>query len=202
MRESTARPVFERIESIANSQIIPNYFEVFDTTTSDGDAETALRNRIERDDRYLLVCDEDKQVRTVESTEFLYQTTEVLGFAFFGKYSAEEMDQYTAVPISDVYDTDDFPAINLRNLTIRESSQGTSVTVRLTRRLGEIIHGLEADVFVSFVRISDRSNVASFLESRGATRVAEYEDYPVTWDCPFCEETCECLYAFYRQRQS
>lgn len=199
MTTDTDNSVLEQIRTIADRQLVSNYFE---ETTSGGDAETALRTRIDRDDRYLLVCEGDHTVRLVDSVEYLYGTTEILGFSFFGSYSVAEMDAYMKTPFDDVFDRSDFPAIHLRNLTLSSDAQDSVANVRLVRRIRDLVTSVDTDVVVACLRLNDGIGTAGLIEAFGAQRLAEYDDYLDDWDCSICDGDCECRWAFYRAIQS
>jgi len=187
--------VTEQIETIANRQLIHDYFEAL---TPSGDAADALRTRIERDDRYLLVCDGDEQVHEVDSVDYLSRTDEVLGFSFGGTYTADEMDSYMDVPLEEVYDRATFPVANLRNYTIRGDKQETHVNTVLTRKIIRTLFGFDHDVYVAVLRESGDIATKSFVETMGAERLAEYTDFFDDHTCSLCGPVCDCTFSFYK----
>lgn len=195
---TTKETVAEQIETIANRQLITGYFEEL---TPSGGAEAALRTRIERDDRYLLVCDGDEQVREVDSADYLTRTNEVLGFSFGGSYTVDEMDSYMNVPFEEVYDRATFPVAHLRNYTIRGDMQGTHVNTVLTRKIMRTLFGFDHDVYVAMLRDSGDIATRSFVETMGAERLAEYTDYLEDYSCSLCGPVCECTCSFYKLQE-
>lgn len=174
MTDSPNMTVVEQIDQIANQELIPDYFENW---TAGGDAETALRNRVSREDRTLLVVTGDKTVTEVTSTETLFESIEVVGFAFFGLYTSDEMKEYMKVPFEDVFDESDFPAGHARNVTIRSEHHGSVATIRLARQIKAKMMSLDTDVLVGSLR--DRENVSTthLVERMGAEPVAKFENY-------------------------
>lgn len=193
--DTTSSTVVEQIDAIANRQLSLDYFE---KRTIAGDLDGALRERIERDDRVLLVCYADGEIVEIDAPEALYRTDEILGFAFFGTYTREEMEAYMEVPVNEVFDPDDFPAGHFRNLTLRDDAQGGEIGSRMMSRTIEQLYELAHDVWVVLLRNRADVDTPAYAEDFGAERVAEYQDYFDDRICAYCGQNCECTFAFYR----
>ncbi|ELY86254.1 hypothetical protein [Natrialba taiwanensis] len=187
--------VIEQISEIANNQLAPGYFRKY---TAAGDAETAMRERIDRDDRELLVCYSGETITEVDDPKVLSQTDKLLGFGLFGTYTAEEMDEYMSVPLEEVFSHEDFPVGHFRNLTLRAEAQGGSITSPMISRVIEGLYELGQDVWVMLLRNRQGRDTTDYVEDFGAERVEEYDDYLDDWNCAICESDCECTFVFYR----
>lgn len=189
----------DQIESIANQELEPDYFQ---KRTREGTAEAAMQARIERDDRKLLVCYADESITEIENPEALYRTDEILGFAFFGTYTADEMDAYMEVPLEQVFVPDDFPAGHFRNLTIRGDAQGGPISSRMIGRIIEGLYELGQNVLVVLLRDRHDIDTPDYAEDFGAEQVGAFENYFDDRICTICESDCECTFVFYKMEIS
>lgn len=187
--------VAEQIEEIANQQLEPGYLS---KRMASGDAEAAIRKRIDRDDRVLLVCYSDETIAEVNESEVLSQTDKVLGFAFFGMYTVEEMDEDMAVPVDEVFSREDFPVGKFRTLALREEAQGGDITSPMLSRVIEGLYELGQDVWVALLWNRHDVKTPEYIEDFGAELVREYEDYYDDWTCAICGSDCDCTFMYYR----
>lgn len=190
--------VSTQITEIAEQQLEPEYFR---KRTTKNTAKAALNERIERDDRILLLLYPESEIKDVNESTTLSRSEEILGFGFFGTYTMEEMDQYMAVPVEDVFSPQIFSVGHLRNVTLREDVQGDSHGYNMASyALGRMYEMGHRIMVTCLWNQEGTPGTIEYAEKVGAERVAEYEQYFEDRVCPACgfSTDCTCTFAFFK----
>lgn len=189
--------VIEQINRIVQDHVFDDYFSA---ATNAADAEKKLRELVQRDDKTLIISLGEDQVTEVETVSELYRSPEVAGFAWFGTYTAKEINEFSPIPVESIYPSVDFPVGLFRHISVLEEYQMTTVATRLFKQSLEEVIEMDVDVIVGFFLQSPTTsrNLAKLV---GGTTVDEIDLVDLDeLACARCEtETeCECTIACVR----
>lgn len=189
--------VIEQIDRYIQNHIFENYFSV---ATNAASAEEKLRELVQREDKTFIISTGYDHVREVETISELYSAPEVAGFAWFGIYTAEEINEFSPVPAESLYPSVDFPAGVLRHVSVLEEYQMTTVVARLLVQSLEGLLEMDSDVILGFF-LQSGDNSRNLAELVDGTTVDELELGQLdNFRCSRCdtETECECTIACIR----